>query len=118
MSNTVSWNLQLAVREGRIDDARALMEEMVDSTRREPGTLQYEWFLDPDGNVCHIVERYADSEAALAHLGNFGENFAERFLDCFEPTSLAVYGAPSGEARGVLDGFGATYLGGWGGFSR
>jgi hypothetical protein len=25
-------------------------------------------------------------------LGNFGANFAARFLECFEPTSVSVYG--------------------------
>ncbi len=68
--------------------------------------------------VCHIYERYADSDAALVHLGNFGAKFAERFLECFEPTSLFVYGEPSDEARAALDGLGAVYLGTVGGFSR
>ena len=118
MASTVSWNLQLSVRDGQLDKARALMAEMVDATRAEAGTLGYEWFLSADGGTCHICERYVDSDAALAHLGHFGVNFAERFLGCFEPTGLSVYGDPSAEARGALDGFGAAYLGTFGGFSR
>ena len=118
MSSTVSWNLQLAVQPGMLDDARALMNEMVEATRGESGTTGYEWFLSADGSHCHINERYADSEAALVHLGNFGQNFAERFLQCFAPTALTVYGEPSEEARAALDGFGAAYLGTFGGFSR
>ena len=118
MSDTVSWNLQMSVREGQLDNARALMEEMVAATRDETGTHGYEWFLSADGGACHINERYADSEAVLVHLGNFGSNFAERFLACFEPTSLSVYGDPSAEARAALDGFGANYLGSLGGFIR
>ena len=118
MSNSVSWNLQLAVREGRLNDSRELMEEMVAATRQEPGTIGYEWFLSDDGTVCHINERYVDSDAVLAHLGNFGANFAERFLACFEPTSFSVYGDPGSEARAALDGFGAAYLGWLGGFTR
>ena len=118
MSNTVSWNLQLAVRDGHLDDARELTKEMISATLEEPGTETYEWFLSDDGKSCHIYERYADSEAVLAHLGNFGSNFAERFLTCFEPTSFSVYGEPSAEARAALDGFGAAYLGNLGGFNR
>ena len=89
---------------------------MVASTLQEAGTLGYEWFLDGDGTTCHILERYADSDAVLAHLGTFGAQFAQRFLQCFAPTGLTVYGDPSPEARTALDGFGAVYLGTWGGF--
>lgn len=117
MSDTVSWNLQMSVHEGQLSGARELMPEMVEATRSETGALGYEWFLDAGGTVCHIHERYADSDAAMVHLGNFGTKFAERFLECFEPTALYVYGEPSDEVRGALDGFGATYLGTFGGFN-
>lgn len=116
--SVVSWNLELDVGEGRLDDFRALMEEMVESTRGEAGALVYEWFIDADGSVCHIYERYADSAAVLAHLGTFASTFAERFLDCVQPTRLHVYGDPSEEAREALDGFGAVYLAPFGGFRR
>ena len=118
MSDTISWNLRLDVQEGRLDDVRSLMDEMVEATREENGTIGYEWFLSDDGTTCHICERYEDSAAALVHLGNFAAKFMERFLDRLQPTSLTVYGSPSDEARSALDGFGATYLGPLGGFSR
>ena len=118
MSDIVSWNLQMSVREGQLSAARDLMPEMVEATRGEPGTLGYEWFLSGDGTLCHVYERYADSDAALAHLGTFGAKFAERFLQCFEPTALYVYGEPSDDVRTALDGFGPVYLGTFGGFSR
>jgi len=118
VANTISWNLQMSVRESQLNDARDLMSEMVAGTKQEPGTEGYEWFLSADGKTCHINERYADSEAVMVHLGNFGSKFADRFLACFEPTSLSVYGDPSAEARAALDGLGAAYLGWLGGFSR
>jgi quinol monooxygenase YgiN len=118
MSDVISWNLQVSVREGHLEPFRALMEEMVAATRSEPGTLSYEWFLSADGTVCHFCERYADSAATLEHLGNFGSRFAERFLACVQPTSFAVYGAPNEQVRAVLDNSGAAYFGWFGGFSR
>jgi len=117
MSNVVSWSLQMKVRDGCLGDARALVPEMVAATREEPGALTYEYFLSADGGSCHIYERYADSDAVMTHLGNFGA-FAERFLACFEPTSLSVYGPASADARGALDTFGAAYLDTMDGFSR
>lgn len=118
MANTVSWNLQLAIRDGYLDDARELMNQMVSATLEEPGTQVYEWFLSEDDKICHINERYADSDAVMAHLGNFGSRFADRFLACFEPVSFSVYGEPSAEARAALDGLGAAYFGWFGGFNR
>lgn len=118
MSSTISWNLQMSVREGHLNDARELMNEMVAATREEPGAQGYEWFLSADGKSCHINERYADSEAVIIHLSNFSSTFADRFLACFEPTSLSVYGEPSAQARAALDGLGAAYLGWLGGFNR
>lgn len=118
MSNAVSWNLHCSVQDGKLDESRALMAEMVEATRQEAGALGYEWFLSPDGATCHINERYADSAATLEHLGTFGAKFAERFLACFAPTGLHVYGEPSDEVRGALESFGAVYLGTWGGFTR
>lgn len=116
MSSVVSWNLQLSVLDGQLDDGRALMEEMVRATREESGAIGYEWFLSEDGTTCHINERYQDSDAVMVHLGTFGSTFAERFLACFEPKAFSVYGSPSSEVRSVLDGFGAAYLGPFGGF--
>lgn len=119
MTDVVSWNLQVSIKEGQLEDFRALMNEMVAATRAdEPGTLGYEWFVSPDGTACHIYERYTNSAAVMAHLGNFGAKFADRFLGCVQPTALWVYGEPTDEVRTALGGFGAEYLGSFGGFSR
>ena len=119
MPETISWNLRLSVRDGKRDEVRTLMREMVASTRQdEPGAETYEWFISEDGSTCHIYERYADSEAVMAHLHNFGTKYAERFLGCLEPTDFAVYGDPSAEARAALDGFGASYYERLDGFKR
>ena len=118
MSENVSWNLRVSIREGQLDNFNALMAEMVESTQAESGTLMYEWFLSEDKTTCHIYERYADSAAVMAHLGNFGSKFAARFLEYMEPTELRVYGNPTDEVRGGLEGLGPVYLGLVGGFTR
>ncbi len=108
----------MLVRDGRLDDAKALVHEMVEATREEEGTLTYEYFLSENGDACHIYERYADSDAVMVHLGNFGAKFADRFMACFEPTAFSVYGPASEQVRGALEAFGATHYGRLDGFSR
>ena len=83
----------------------------MESTKAESGTLDYEWYITDDGSVVHIYERYADSEATLLHLANFGEKFAERFLAAVDPTRFTVYGSPNNEVKEALTAFGPEYLG-------
>jgi len=94
------------------------MQEMVAATREEAGALGYEWFISADGSSCHINERYTDSAAVMVHLGNFGANFAERFMSMVAPAAFVVYGEASDEVRGALAGLGPAFYGTFGGFSR
>ena len=119
MSQNVYWLLKVDVNPGKFDDAQALMHEMVASTNdNEPGTLNYEWNFNGDKSSIHIYERYADSGALMIHVGNFGANFAERFMQCFAPTGFTVYGEASAEVKDALAGMGAEFYSPAAGFVR
>ena len=118
MGDQVSWLVELAVKPGELDNFRALTGEMVEFARGEPGVLSYERFVSEDGKVVHVYERYSNSAAAVAHLRTFGNKFGGRFVGMVDRKRFTVFGTPSDELRGVLDGYGATYLGPFGGFSR
>jgi quinol monooxygenase YgiN len=60
----------------------------------EPGTLQYDLFLNDDQTECVIIERYRDSDAARAHYANVGHLFAD---------ILATVELIHGELLGDLD---------------
>ncbi len=119
MSEAISWVLELNVKDDQLDAFKALAREMSEATQAdEPGATHYEWFTNDDGRSVHIYERYADSAAAMVHLGNFGAKFAERFLACVDPVRLMVYGDPSAEVRGALAGLGAAHMTQFAGFAR
>ncbi len=119
MTTQVSWLLSLTVKPGQQQAFRALMNEMVGATRAdEPGTLAYEWSLSADGTQCHTYERYADSDAVMAHLGNFGAKYAERFMAVLTPVGFTVYGSPNAAVKEALAGFSPTYLAPAAGFRR
>ena len=119
MSENVYWILELTINSGRLDDLRTLMVEMVEATRKnEPGTLNYEWAISEDRQVCDIYERYQDSAAVMTHVKSWGENFASRFMELLTPTRFLVYGAPSQEVKDALADFKPTYMAPIGGFSR
>jgi len=119
MADQVYWVLDLEIREGKLDEAKALGKEMSDATKaNEPGTLNYEWTIGDDNRRVTVFERFADSAAAALHLGAFMKNFAPRFMECFEPKNLVTHGSPSDELRKMLDGMGSKYMTPIGGFSR
>ena len=121
MEGHVSWVNELAVKDGRLETFKELMEEMVEGTRSEPGTLAYEWYISPDGRTIHVVETYADSAAVVAHHVSEGfalKNWAGRFMECVDVTRVVAYGDPNAAAREILDRLGASYHSAWGGFSR
>jgi quinol monooxygenase YgiN len=121
MKERVSWVNEVAVKDGKLETFRELMEEMVSGTSNEPGTLAYEWYISHDGGTVHVVETYADSTAVVAHHVSEGfalKNWAGRFVDCADASRVVVYGDPNAAAREILDRLGATYYSAWGGFSR
>jgi quinol monooxygenase YgiN len=115
-TDDISWTLTLELADGQDDTFDALMAEMVVATKEEAGAKGYEWHRS--GNTIHINERYESNADAGVHLGNFGENFAERFLAILTPTGLQVYGPAEGGTKEGLAGFGATFYDQVGGFER
>lgn len=115
-SQQVAWLLEAKVKSGQREALEGLLREAIEATSEDPNALNYEFFMD--GDELHVFEKYTDSAATLAHLGWFGENIAERFLDMVDLSRFTVYGSPSDDVRGVLDQMGATYLEAFGGFAR
>lgn len=115
-TDDISWTMTLELAAGQDDAFNALMAEMVGATKKEVGAKSYEWHRS--GSTVHINERFETNEDAGIHLGNFGENFAERFLAILSPTGLDVYGPAEGGVREGLAGFGATFYDQVGGFGR
>src|SRR5258708_13493098 len=97
MNEHVSWVNELAVKDGKLETFRELMEEMVSGARTQPGTLAYEWYISPDGGTVHVVETYADSAAVVAHHVSEGfalQNWAGRFMEGVDVTPGVLYGDP------------------------
>ena len=113
----VAWLLELAVNPGQFDAVWALMEEMVASAHAEPGALGYAWWVGEENRTVALYERFANSDAVVAHMATFGEQFAPRFLAAMAPARLTILGDPSEEARQTVAGLNPTYLGFLGGFT-
>ncbi|PHQ71118.1 MAG: antibiotic biosynthesis monooxygenase [Sneathiella sp.] len=119
MSKHVYWILELKINSGQMTNFKSLMAEMVTATKQdESGALNYEWSLDADQEICHILERYEDSAATLVHMQNFGSKFAKRFMEVFSPTKFTLYGSPSDDVLAALAPMAPVQMSSVGGFSR
>ncbi|HKY75942.1 MAG TPA: antibiotic biosynthesis monooxygenase [Acidimicrobiia bacterium] len=56
-----------------LEKFKALAGEALKIAADEPGVVQYDWFFNADETRCFVRETFANSEAALTHLGNVGE---------------------------------------------
>lgn len=74
MSKEISWQVELMVKPGKMDQFQALTRKMIESAKTEPGTLIYERFVSECGKIIYLYERYADSSSAVSHLLTFRKN--------------------------------------------
>jgi quinol monooxygenase YgiN len=58
---------------GNLSEFKELAARALVLTKGEEATLQYDWFFSDDETKCVVRERYANSDAILAHMGNMGE---------------------------------------------
>ena len=96
-------NLQVSakmkIREGMLDGIKQHANECIQRvTEKDPGTIQYDWFISSDNTECEIRETYENSEAFLAHLSNLSDLLHILYEKFASDHSVAIYGGPSQES--------------------
>jgi quinol monooxygenase YgiN len=90
--------------EGKREEYLRLSDQATEIVRAtEPGTLQYDLYLNGDQSECMFIERYRDSEAAMAHAANLGHMF-DAVLATVSVVHGELLGEPSEELRAKLAG--------------
>ena len=110
MPSYIVTDFQLSIKEGKLDDFKAIVNTMVEITDvNEPNTLIYEYYINEDGTECHLLETFKDSDAFMVHLGNVGHLFDTLFQSA-TMTRAKIYGSPSAELQQALDPLGVEYF--------
>jgi len=92
------------IHEGKVDEYKRLSAQAMEIVRtKDPGTLQYDTYLNDDESECVIIERYRDSEAAMAHAANLGD-ISAAVLAIVSVVHGELLGEPSAELRAKLAG--------------
>ena len=89
------------IHAGKLNEFKALgAQAMAIVKEKEKDALQYDWYFNEDSTECVVMERYRDSNAVFAHLGNVGEILGKVLqISDFTPE---VYGDPSPELKQVI----------------
>ena len=91
-------------REGKREEYLRLSDQATEIVRtKEPGTLQYDLYLNGDQSECMFIERYRDSEAAMEHAANLGHLFPA-VLATVSIVHGELLGDPNAELRARLAG--------------
>ena len=118
-AHNVHWTYTVKVRDGQLQNLKDLIAEMVAHSKAdEPETLNYAWVVSEDGATGQVYERYANSEAALAHLATFNRDFADRLGAMVDLASQTVYGHPSAALKQAIAGSKPVYFEDVAGFKR
>lgn len=117
MSDIIYWVLAVKINAGQLEAFKTVSAQLIESTRNEPGTLNYEWTLSDDGEVCHIYERYINSAAIKIHIERNGDSVGKLFA-IVTPVSFVVYSEPTDDVKALLADLHPVYMTPLGGFSR
>lgn len=112
MSEPISLIFDTTVHEGKLDEAKQVAAAMhADVVKNEPGTLVYNCYIDEVSRRLCFTDRYASSEAFMAHLGNpvVGEALG-KILAIADLNGLTILGEPSDEVRAAVTPMGAKFL--------
>jgi quinol monooxygenase YgiN len=113
-SQRVHFVVELDIHQGKFDDFAATVRAMAAGTAKEPGALEYEFFLSKDNSRCRLVEIYADADAVQAHLASaVVHELVPKLLQLATLTRFEVYGVPDEAAVARLTLIGAEIYRHW-----
>ena len=116
MFEHIGWIVEAKIVEGKRDEFATVVEEIVEATRAEGGTLNYQYFVSDDGDVL-VYERFANIESAHIHISNW-DNFAERWLAAAPATRMVHLGDLPDELRDRHSALAPKHLKSFNGFAR
>jgi quinol monooxygenase YgiN len=98
MSKKLQLSALMKIRESKLEGFKRQAAICISQVKeKDPGTLQYDWFLNSDKTECEIREAYESSDALLAHVANLREPLGILFEQYATDHSVVIYGDPSPE---------------------
>jgi quinol monooxygenase YgiN len=110
----VSFTVSLAINADKFSEFESTAQAMVAGSRKEAGTLGYDFYLSADRKTCRLIEHYTDADAVMAHIkGPVVQELVPKLLQFSMIAGFEVYGDPGPKASEILTGFGAQIFHIW-----
>lgn len=116
MFDNIGWIVEAKIANGKRDEFKAVVDEIVEATRKEGGTLNYQYYVADDGDVL-VYERFANEASAHIHIANWN-TFAERWLAAAPATRMVYVGNIPESIKEKHATLGPKELKPFGGFAR
>src|SRR3990167_1756521 len=95
MSAPIIYIDKSSVREGKLNELKSAIEELVEFVESHvPRLIAYNVYLNSDGTQMAVVQTQPDSASLEFHMDAGGPAFA-KFKDLIRLTAMEVYGQPS-----------------------
>ncbi len=95
MSEPVVYVDRSEIREGRLDDLKDAIDDLVEFIEaREPQLLYYGFFIDEEASRMTVIAVHPDSASLELHM-DVGSPAFRGFADLIELKGIEVYGEPS-----------------------
>lgn len=108
LEKIVRLTVSFTVNDGQSAAFHQIAAWMTEVSNKEPGTLGYEWFADPDGKSYRLVETYKDAAAVEAHFAGLAvlEGVPKLVTTC-QVGDCEFYGDPGPTVTETAKGMGA-----------
>jgi quinol monooxygenase YgiN len=95
MSKKIQLSAHMKIRPGKLEEFKRQAGAIIAQAKaKDPGTLQYDWFLSDDGTECEVRETYESSDALLAHVINISAPRDALFEKFATDHAIVIYGDP------------------------
>ena len=116
MFTNFGWIVEAKLKEGELENFKAVMNSQVNRALNEKGTLNYQYYLSDAGDIL-VYERFADADASHEHIENWDAH-AERWISAADPTRMLHLGDLPDDVRERHASLAPTWLKPLAGFAR
>jgi len=85
----------------QMDNFKKVTKRVLAAVAEEPGTLVFEFSVQPDEKTVDLLEIYQNAEAFVAHVKHMRAEFGQE-VSPRKPGKIVVFGSPNAEMKEIL----------------